>query len=271
MVFIDTFLFNGDWIAKLRLKYLADYVDYFYVVESLYTFSGKKKPELYCEKYKDWFAPYAEKVRFHIYTEPFSLTNPWIEEHCQRNGILPRIMADFPDGGYHLAVCDVDEIYRTDLLGPKNELLQGSVIFPFMSFYYYNFTSRIEADPWVQAFIIHSSQILPTTNLNQIRIHKKCTGQEIFVHNIPNAGWHFSFFMSLEDMRRKLQSASHTELNTEAITSLQNIRESVMEVRDVIVGRNIKIKSIPFHSEIHSYPPWFAEFHRELLELQEIT
>ena len=33
-MFIDTFLFNGDWITKLRLEYLYDFVDFFYIVEN---------------------------------------------------------------------------------------------------------------------------------------------------------------------------------------------------------------------------------------------
>jgi beta-1,4-mannosyl-glycoprotein beta-1,4-N-acetylglucosaminyltransferase len=270
MVFIDTFLFNGDWIVKLRLKYLSDYVDYFYVVESWYTHSGQKKEFLYTEKYKDWFEPYASKVRFHILTEPFSTTSAWIEENSQRNAILPRIIADFPKGNYHLAVCDADEIYRTDVIGPKNELMQGTVLFPQMSLYYYNFTHLVQHEPWTMPFIIHSSQILPTTDLNQIRINKKSRGQEFFVKAIPNAGWHFSFFMSIEDMQRKIVSFCHTDLNTSRNSSLQNIRESLLEGRDVF-GRNIQIKMIPLHMPIHSYPLWFAEFHRELLESQEIT
>lgn len=268
MVFIDTFLFNGDWIAKLRLKYLAEYVSYFYVVESWYTFSGVKKSELYTEKYKEWFEPYKNKVRFVIIDSLYS-TKPWEEEKYQRNYILNVVRRDFEGEPYHLAVCDVDEIYRTDLLGPPNELLQGSIIFPRMSLYYHCFTHKVEYEPWIMAFIIHSSQILPTTDLDQIRVYKKCDGQEILTKGIPDAGWHFSFFMSIEDIQRKIQSFSHTELNTPRNTSLANIRESLLEGRDVF-GRNLQIKMIPLHSPIHSYPPWFADFHRELLESQQI-
>ena len=38
VLFIDSFLFNGEDFVKLRLEYLYNYVDYFYIVESIYTF-----------------------------------------------------------------------------------------------------------------------------------------------------------------------------------------------------------------------------------------
>ena len=64
VLFIDSFLFNGEPIVKLRLEYLYNYVDYFYIVESIYTFSGIKKQRYYCDKYIDWFEPYLDKIVF---------------------------------------------------------------------------------------------------------------------------------------------------------------------------------------------------------------
>lgn len=269
MVFLDTFLFNGDWIVKLRLKYLYNYVDYFYVVESYYTFNGKRKEKLYSETCREWFAPYMDKVRF-VSIDTLSSPRAWEEEKFQRNYILQVVQRDFAGQMYHLAVCDVDEIYNTDVLGPKGDLMHGTILFPWMSLYYHCFTHKVEYEPWVMAFIIHSTQILPQTNLDQIRVFKKCDGQETRVKGIPNAGWHFSFFMSAEDIQRKIQSFSHTELDTPRNTSLENIRESLREGHDIF-GRNLQIKIIPLHSQVHSYPPWFAEFHRELLESQQIV
>jgi hypothetical protein len=64
VLFIDSFLFNGEEIVKLRLDYLYNYVDYFYIVESMYTFTGNKKEEFYLDKYSEWFEPYKNKIKF---------------------------------------------------------------------------------------------------------------------------------------------------------------------------------------------------------------
>ena len=46
MFIYDYVLYNGEPIIEFRLKYLNDYVDYFIIVESIYTHSGKKKDNL---------------------------------------------------------------------------------------------------------------------------------------------------------------------------------------------------------------------------------
>ena len=65
---VDTFPYNGEMVAELRLKHLFRDVDEFIVVESRMTHSGKKKDFLYVER--DWksFEPYLSKVRAHAAT-----------------------------------------------------------------------------------------------------------------------------------------------------------------------------------------------------------
>ena len=52
MLIFDYVLYNGEPIMEFRLKYLNNYVDRFIIVESIYTFSGNKKDELYCGVFK---------------------------------------------------------------------------------------------------------------------------------------------------------------------------------------------------------------------------
>jgi beta-1,4-mannosyl-glycoprotein beta-1,4-N-acetylglucosaminyltransferase len=59
---IDYIIYNGEPIVEYRLQYLNDYVDYFVLVESFYTHSGKKKSELYFNKNKDIFKKYENKL-----------------------------------------------------------------------------------------------------------------------------------------------------------------------------------------------------------------
>ncbi len=47
---IDTFPYNGEMVAELRLKHLFNDVDEFIVVESRVTHSGKQKDTLYVDR-----------------------------------------------------------------------------------------------------------------------------------------------------------------------------------------------------------------------------
>ena len=64
MLVIDYVLYNGEPIIEFRLKYLNNYVDKFIIVESIFTFSGKKKDDFYFKINKDIFEPYRKKVLF---------------------------------------------------------------------------------------------------------------------------------------------------------------------------------------------------------------
>ena len=65
MFVYDYVIYNGEPIMEFRLKYLNNYVDRFIIVESIYTFSGKKKDEFYYNINKDIFENYKEKISFH--------------------------------------------------------------------------------------------------------------------------------------------------------------------------------------------------------------
>ena len=62
MKIIDSFIFYNELdMLKYRLSLLNDYVDYFVLVESNYTHSGKLK-ELFYEKNKELFAEFNHKI-----------------------------------------------------------------------------------------------------------------------------------------------------------------------------------------------------------------
>lgn len=269
MLFIDTFLFNGDWITPLRLKFLNDFVDFFYIVESRYTFSGVRKDTLYIHTYAEWFAPYKEKVRF-VVNETRPLTNAWHEERKMRNLVTETIMEDFKSQEYMVAFCDADEIYNPEHLPSKEELSvlgKTKTIFPEMSLYYYRFTHRIAGYSWVMPFFLHSSLLHFDLNVDEIRIQKKRDGEPVDAYVIPGAGWHFSYFSGLEEIRRKIQSFAHTDLNIPQNVSTENIEKALKEGTDLF-RRDLKIEVLPVADESHKYPSWFSEFEKELEQLQ---
>jgi len=268
-MFIDTFMFNGDWITKLRLEYLYDYVDYFYVVESRYTYSGKRKDRLYVEIHSDWFLPYIQKVKILVNERP-AVPNAWEEEAYQRNLVVGSVLRDFPDSDFLLAVCDCDEVYDISRLPPKEELrdvLKTRVLFPQMNFYYYNFTHIIDGDLWTNPFIMHSDMLRTFPSLTEVRVNKHMRGHLLPTIRMPS-GWHFSYFSSLVEMKRKIQSFSHTELDREENTNLTVIEKRVKEGKDIFGRENLKLREVEFWSFDNKYPLLFQKYQEELLALQ---
>lgn len=265
-MFIDTFLFNGDWITKLRLEYLYNFVDYFYIVESRYTFSGTRKETLYVETCSDWFEPYKNKVRI-IVNEKSPLPNPWDEEQAQRDLVTHVVLADAGDKEFSLCVCDCDEIYDISKLPSKEEMLANktAVIYPEMDLYYYRFTHRVQIEnPWTMPFIIHSELLHSEPSLNRIRVNKQ-------IHDVPvtprmiKSGWHFSFFLSIEDIQRKIRSFAHTEFNVPHITDRSGIQQRIRDGLDVFSRVNLNIAIEPMGDQ---FPPLFKKYNEELLEIQ---
>lgn len=59
---IDTFPYNGEMVAELRLKHLYGDADEFIIVESRVTHSGHKKEFLYVDRDRHIFEPCLSKV-----------------------------------------------------------------------------------------------------------------------------------------------------------------------------------------------------------------
>ena len=266
MFFIDTFLFNGDWIAKLRLEYLYDYVDYFYIVESRYTFTGIRKEELFTEKYKDWFEPYLSKVRFVILEKP-PFTKAWDEESFQRNIVSQYILDDMGSNEFILAVCDCDEIYDIHSLPSKEELIRtlksGTVLYINMSLYFYNFIFPTN-NSWGSAFMIYSSLI----ENNYIDFSKMRVDRIVDTSTEIDSGWHLSYFFDVDGIQRKLRSFSHTEFNTQEINNKEHILKSIKEGGHIFDGAKLKFQETAFESQ--KFPPLFKKYYEELLHLQTV-
>jgi beta-1,4-mannosyl-glycoprotein beta-1,4-N-acetylglucosaminyltransferase len=266
-MFIDTFLFNGDWITKLRLEYLYDFVDFFYIVESRYTFSGTRKETLFVETCAGWFEPYKNKVRI-IVNEKSPLPNPWDEEKAQRDLVTHVVLGDAGDKEFSLAVCDCDELYDITKLPSKKDMLANKteVIYPQMDIYYYRFTHRLELEhPWTMPFIIHSDLLQSEPSLNTIRVNKQ-------IHDVSvkplmiRSGWHFSFFLSIKDIQRKIRSFAHTEFNVPHITDTAEIERRIRDGLDVFSRVNLNIAIEPIADQ---FPSLFKKYNEELLEIQK--
>jgi beta-1,4-mannosyl-glycoprotein beta-1,4-N-acetylglucosaminyltransferase len=225
---IDIISFNGEPIIELRIKYLYEYVDKFFVIEAKETHSGKIKDEIYStnEYFKNIFQKYADKINIVIIDKFPDMPNDWIDtnndcymntksydswfrEHFQRNCIVNYLDNYKP---YIALVCDSDEIPNIEILNilRNNYEYVNEPCFLKMKFYYYNF-NWIKKESWYSAYIINDKGIDKYKDLTKCRL--KIPKNII----LDNGGWHCSYFLSYNDISRKLESFAHREFDIENI------------------------------------------------------
>lgn len=279
MLIIDTFLYDGDTILVERLKTMYPYVDFFYMVEAAYTFSGKKKPFLYSEtaETKAILEPYMDKVIIvtlpefpevpmnWIYSK-ISITSTynenfeaWWREAYQRSFIFDCIRKDLKDHEYVLIAADVDEIVAPHLLKSLKEdyrsvhpVIQEKPVFMTMYFYYYSW-KWVKSFNWTKPFVVHSNVLeklyadtQSPTLLNDIRVEMSSDNR------IPNSGWHLSYFMTADEIARKIEHFSHTELDREHFKVREWVQKCIEEGLDVFkrpTENCIPSKGIPYYLE----------------------
>ena len=228
---LDYFIYNGDPIIEYRLEYLNDYVDYFIMVEAKYTHQGIKKPFLYSEKNKELFKKYEKKLII-IIVEEFPDKNDasfininknrplvkeysddnWARETYQRNYAQDIILERFKNQPFIIFVCDADEIPNRniikDLKYNYSELHEGIKLSMLMMIY--NFKWKQTLHNWLHPFVITD---IGTRNLSYsfIRLNQEGGGKKGKLIN--NAGWHFSYFLTPNQIIRKLEAFAHSECN----------------------------------------------------------
>jgi hypothetical protein len=217
---IDTVMFNGDSIIKLRLEYLYKFVDKFYICEQRYTHQGNRKEILYIEKYSEWFDKYRDKIVFLVDEEcPDSFylkINIWEYENRHRNFSVPFILQNH--NKFICTVCDCDEIPEREVILKNIANLYDSsktgVVKLVQDFLYYNFDWFVSK--WARAFVI--SDVLLRES-NQFQIYRDEMGQ---INNYIECGWHFSYFMSPDEIVRKLESIADTiEVNNPSYVMIE--------------------------------------------------
>lgn len=124
----DLFLFSIelDWL-EIRLQTLAPYVDYFVIVESPTTFTGKPKP-LYLKDNWVRFKAFHNQIIHRIVNDEINSRRIWDHEDFLRNSLLESVFPDLMGTGLEakpgdaLIVSDVDEYFASRIPHYKDRL-----------------------------------------------------------------------------------------------------------------------------------------------------
>ncbi|EME40796.1 glycosyltransferase family 17 protein [Dothistroma septosporum NZE10] len=248
----DAFLFSNelDWL-EIRLATLAPYVDYFVIVEAPTTFTGREKP-LYLEENWDRFNRFHKKIIRKTVLDPGQSLglSTWAHEGYFRNSVFD---ATFPSLVYTskeahegdvVILSDVDEIPKPETMKILRHCDVPDRLTLRSQFYYYSFQWLHVGEQWPhpQATVFHGLQ--NTLSPNDLRhgyggpvswipfwgmINRWYQKAELL-----DAAWHCSScFATLDEMRKKMSSFSHTPLDTE-----ENRNEAVM-LRRVRTGQDL--------------------------------
>ena len=185
--------YNEEDIIQIRFEELSDVVDYFVVVESSQTFTGKAKP-FYFDELPDWVDKWKEKIIRIKIDFPDDIQTPWEREFYQRNAIAQII--DRLDDSDVVLISDADEIVKSSLLKKITEHTIPARI--DVKQYFWNFNWQVPA---------HCDQGARPVVCAKYNL-KKNTPQELrgmSLPVIPDGGWHFSFFGESDKIKNKIE------------------------------------------------------------------
>jgi beta-1,4-mannosyl-glycoprotein beta-1,4-N-acetylglucosaminyltransferase len=168
---IDCFLFfNEIELLIYRINILYEYVDYFIICESKYTFSGKLK-KLYFNDYKNnndsigFINRYKSKI-IHVILEELPYIYPnidydkkqqWVNESFQRNYINKVLDSMELNDEDFIINCDIDEIPNPSIISQLKKLnLPNNGYNLSMDMYHYNLTIK-NTEKWKSAKLLKYS------------------------------------------------------------------------------------------------------------------
>lgn len=208
------FLFNTelDWL-DIRLRELADQVDYFVILESDQTFQETAKP-LHLKDNLHRYAEFKDKIiRRQLNASQTSIRkgDTWEHERFTRNALFDQALLSLegdqaPAQGDVLVVGDVDEIPRPKTLQALRNCAFPPRVTLRSQMYYYSFQWLHRGHQW------HHPQATYFNGAATVRPEDLRNGEpdtEMF-----SSAWHCSScFPALADLQNKIRSFSHNGYN----------------------------------------------------------
>ena len=276
MKIFDCFMyFDEEIVLDLRLNLLHKYVDYFVIVESIFTHKGDKR-EL-CFNHKK-FEKFKDKIIYLIYDEQPNniekisstdneneksrkyILNAANRENGQRNFIMRGLQNASSDD--MILVSDVDEI--PNLEGLNFEKINKKLILFNQDMFYYKFNLKLPGLVWTGTKACKKKYLITPQWLRNIKDRKYpfyrldtifSKMKHISIRFIDEGGWHFSNIKTAVQIEHKLKSyLHHREFDQSPISKNQidEIIKNKQAIYDLKVDK--KSKKIGEGSKLEKYP-----------------
>ena len=263
MKVFDCFMyFDEEIVLDLRLNMLDPYVDYFVIVESIFTHKGdKRKLKFNHEK----FTKFKKKIIYLIYDEKpkeiepindedsdYELSRKFIlnaayRENGQRD-FITRGLSNAEDDDLIL-VSDVDEIPNLENIDLKK--INQEIIFFKQNMFYYKFNLKLPNLEWYGTKGCKKKNLKSPQWLRNIKDKKYpfyridtyfSEKKYINLRFINNGGWHFSNIKTANEIQYKLKSYLHHrefDVNPMTANEIENIIENKQAIYDLTVDKTV--------------------------------
>ena len=263
MKIFDCFMyFDEEMILDLRLNILDKYVDYFVVVESKFTHSGKARElKFNIEK----FNKFRDKIIYLIHDEipkniisikdSFSeikkiettVMNAVYRENSQRNHITKGL--DNAENEDLILISDVDEIPNLSKI--NFDLIDEKIIFFKQDMFFYKFNLHVPNLIWIGSKACKKKNLINPQWLRSVKNHKysKFRIDTFFskkkynsVKFIDNGGWHFSNIKTAKEIEHKLRSFLHHrefDVNPLSVEQIDKLIKNKQAIHDLTVDKKI--------------------------------
>ncbi len=294
MKIFDCFMyFDEEVILDLRLNMLNDHVDYFVIVESVFTHRGEKR-ELKFNLNK--FEKFKDKIIYLVFEEEPSniekilinddkdeksrkyIFNAGYRENGQRNYILNGLSLAKNDD--MILISDVDEIPNLENLDLSK--VEEKIILFNQDMFYYKFNLRLPNLIWTGTKACKKKNLISPQWLRNIKDRKYpfyrldvlfSKTKYIDIKFIENGGWHFSNIKTSAEIEYKLKSyLHHREFDVNPITkneidkiikNKQAIYDLKVDKKKTKIGGGSKLEKFPLEklpkylqNNLNSYNDW---------------
>lgn len=238
-VFDCFMVYNELDMVETRLEILKDVVDYHVIIEAGMTHSGnpKRSPFMDALASEPRFRRHRSRILYG-YIAKLDGADSWARERFHRGYIAHLLHANAkPDD--LIIVADADEIPNPDIIphiqhGARLEL----------DFYYYDVNHRVR-----QGWSIGALRWALEKDPNKIRTLQ---GHDD-VPKIDNGGWHFSYFLSPQQVVAKLNAfMHHGDIAANVPRDPVWLGQEMTAGRDII-GRELPIDHVPLSDTLPRY------------------
>jgi hypothetical protein len=235
--------FNEENLLRVRFEELGNIVDHFVIVEASETFTGKEKP-FHLDQLPDWAKKWEDKIikiRIHFNSPDLSMVkSPWEREHYQRNAIRFGLEKAEPDD--IIIISDADEIVNSNIVRQLKLVETPARLDVKQYFWNYNWQVPEHCNQGARPIVARFKD-LEAQSCQELRAGTW--------YAIPDAGWHFSFFTDIENIKNKIESFAHTEYNLEEYKDDQEILRRISEGMDPFDRFPLK-----YYEVDETYPDW---------------
>ena len=295
MKVFDCFMyFDEEVILDLRLNVLDKYVDYFVIVESVFTHKGDRRKLKFNPKK---FEKFKDKIIYLTYeVEPKNIErilkndteddksvkyilNASLRENGQRNFIINGLNEAKNED--LILISDVDEIPNLENL--RLDKIEEKIILFRQEMFYYKFNLNLPHFIWTGTKACQKKYLQSPQWLRNIKDRKyQFFRLDIFfsktkyidIKLIDNGGWHFTNLKNAEEIEHKLKSyLHHREFDVNPISSIEidkiiknkiAIYDLTLDKRAQKIGDGKKLQKYPLdrlpkflQNNLNKYQKWF--------------